>query len=52
MGLRSVSTAAHQIKKLPRAFAGQSIRILIEAADAGGASLVEAGIDDVKVTRQ
>jgi hypothetical protein len=34
------------------AFAGQSVRILIEAADAGTASLVEAGIDDVKVTRQ
>jgi serine protease AprX len=33
-------------------FAGQSVRILIEAADASGASLVEAGIDDVKVTRQ
>jgi hypothetical protein len=34
------------------AFAGQTVRILIEAADAAGASLVEAGIDDVKVTRQ
>jgi hypothetical protein len=34
------------------AFAGQTVRILVEAADAGGASLVEAGIDDVKVTRQ
>ncbi|MFI6456129.1 M28 family peptidase [Streptosporangium amethystogenes] len=33
------------------AFAGQSVRILVEAGDASGASLVEAGIDDVKVTR-
>lgn len=34
------------------AFAGQTVRILMEAADAGGASLVEAGVDDVKVVRQ
>jgi subtilisin family serine protease len=34
------------------AFAGQQIRILIEAADAAGASLVEAGVDDVRITRQ
>jgi extracellular elastinolytic metalloproteinase len=34
------------------AFAGQSVRILIEAADASTASLVEAAIDDVKVTQQ
>ncbi|MGW5688680.1 M28 family peptidase [Nonomuraea sp. NPDC003754] len=33
-------------------FAGQTVRILVEAADASGASLVEAGVDDVKVTRQ
>ncbi len=33
-------------------FAGQAIRILIEAADAGGASLVEAAIDDVRIVRQ
>ncbi|MEV6860391.1 choice-of-anchor J domain-containing protein, partial [Streptosporangium subroseum] len=33
------------------AFAGQSVRILIEAGDASGASLVEAGVDDVKITR-
>ncbi|GIH76077.1 M28 family metallopeptidase [Planobispora longispora] len=33
-------------------FAGQSVRILVEAADASGASLVEAGVDDVRVTRQ
>jgi subtilisin-like proprotein convertase family protein len=34
------------------AYAGQSVRILIEAADASGASLVEAGADDVKITQQ
>ncbi|WP_326635161.1 hypothetical protein OG884_20325 [Streptosporangium sp. NBC_01755] len=34
------------------AFAGQTVRILIEASDASTASLVEAGVDDVKITRQ
>jgi extracellular elastinolytic metalloproteinase len=33
-------------------FAGQTIRILIEAADASGASLVEAGVDDLRITLQ
>jgi len=33
-------------------FAGQSVRILISAADASGASLVEAGVDDVRITQQ
>ncbi|MFF5227519.1 M28 family metallopeptidase [Dactylosporangium sp. NPDC000521] len=33
------------------AYAGQPIRILIEANDSGTASLVEAGVDDVKITR-
>jgi subtilisin family serine protease len=33
-------------------FAGQTIRIRIEAADASGASLVEAGVDDVRITVQ
>jgi aminopeptidase S len=32
------------------AYAGQSVRILISAADASGASLVEAGVDDVRIT--
>jgi hypothetical protein len=32
-------------------YAGQSIRILIEAADAAGASLVEAAVDDVTITQ-
>ncbi|WP_431899936.1 proprotein convertase P-domain-containing protein [Nonomuraea sp. bgisy101] len=32
------------------AFAGQSVRILAEAADAGTSSLIEAAIDDVEIT--
>jgi hypothetical protein len=34
------------------AFAGQSVRILISAADAATGSLVEAAVDDVLITRQ
>jgi hypothetical protein len=34
------------------AHAGQTVRILVEAADAAGASLVEAAIDSLKVARQ
>ncbi|GIF65371.1 hypothetical protein Ais01nite_34060 [Asanoa ishikariensis] len=33
------------------AYAGQSVRILIEATDASTASLVEAGVDDVRITQ-
>jgi aminopeptidase S len=33
-------------------YAGQSIQILIQAADASTASLVEAGADDVRITQQ
>jgi hypothetical protein len=33
------------------AFAGQTVRVVIEAADASTASLVEAGVDDLRVTR-
>jgi carboxypeptidase T len=33
------------------AYAGRTVQILIEAADVGTPSLVEAGIDDVRVTR-
>ncbi len=33
-------------------FAGQTIRILFQAADASTASLVEAGVDDVRITQQ
>ncbi|XRQ10393.1 M28 family metallopeptidase [Actinomadura welshii] len=31
-------------------YAGQTVRILVEAADAGTASLVEAGLDDLAIT--
>ena len=34
------------------AFAGQTIRILIEANDSSTASLVEAAVDDVRIVRQ
>jgi hypothetical protein len=34
------------------AHAGQAVRILIDAADASTASLVEAGVDDVRITQQ
>jgi hypothetical protein len=33
------------------AWAGQTVRIRFEAADAAGASIVEVGIDDVRITR-
>jgi hypothetical protein len=33
-------------------FAGQSVRLLISAADNAGGSLVEAAVDDVVITRQ
>ncbi|WP_225993285.1 M4 family metallopeptidase [Actinomadura rudentiformis] len=33
------------------AYAGQTVRILVDAADASGASLVEAGIDNVRITK-
>jgi hypothetical protein len=32
-------------------YAGQSVQLLIQAADASGASLVEAGVDDVRITQ-
>jgi hypothetical protein len=33
-------------------FRGQPIRLLIEATDSATASLVEAGVDDVRITQQ
>jgi len=33
------------------AFAGQTVRIVVQAADAGTASLVEAAVDDVRIAR-
>jgi carboxypeptidase T len=34
------------------AFAGQTVRIRFQAADASTASLVEAAVDDVRITQQ
>ncbi|NUT35957.1 MAG: choice-of-anchor B family protein [Hamadaea sp.] len=34
------------------AYAGQSVRILVETADLSGASLIEAGVDNVTITQQ
>jgi carboxypeptidase T len=34
------------------AYRGQSVRLLVEATDAAIASLVEAGVDDVRITQQ
>jgi len=45
---RAASWRTLQVDLTP--YAGQSVRILIEAADAAGASLVEAAVDDVKIT--
>jgi hypothetical protein len=33
-------------------YADQTIQLLVETVDAGTANLVEAGVDDVRVTRQ
>ncbi|MBO2454219.1 M28 family peptidase [Actinomadura barringtoniae] len=32
-------------------FAGQTVRIVVDAADASGGSLVEAGVDNLKITK-
>ncbi|MFD5092029.1 S8 family serine peptidase [Amycolatopsis thailandensis] len=34
------------------ALAGKTIRISVEAADAAGGSLIEAGVDDIRITRR
>ncbi|MBC7975190.1 MAG: S8 family serine peptidase [Myxococcales bacterium] len=34
------------------AFAGQTVRLVVEASDLGTASLIEAAVDDVLITRQ
>ena len=33
------------------AYAGQSVRLQVEAADAGTASLVEAAVDNIAISR-
>ncbi|MFI7577355.1 M14 family metallopeptidase [Micromonospora sp. NPDC049497] len=45
---RNGSWAVSNLNLTP--YAGQSVRILVEAADASGASLVEAAVDNVTIT--
>jgi hypothetical protein len=53
LGSTAVDAAAWASRSVSLAsFAGQTIRIRIEAADAAGGSLVEAAVDDVRVTHQ
>ena len=44
---RAGAWAAHQ--EDISAYAGQTVRILIEAADASGGSLIEAALDDISI---
>jgi hypothetical protein len=46
---RNGAWAAGSVNLTP--YAGQSVRIQFEAADASGASLVEAGVDDVSIVQ-
>jgi aminopeptidase S len=52
VGAASDRAAAWQVASANiSGFAGQSVRILVDAADAAGGSLVEAAVDDVKITQ-
>ena len=44
------STARGRRAASLNAWAGQTVRLVVEAADASTASLVEAGVDDVRIT--
>ncbi|MFD0684392.1 M28 family peptidase [Actinomadura fibrosa] len=51
-GAASVRAGAWQTQTADiSAYAGQSVRILVDAADAGTGSLVEAGLDTIKITK-
>ena len=53
LGSTANDDAAFSVRSVDiSAFAGQSVRIRISAADLAGASLVEAAVDDVVITRQ
>ncbi|HEX6739489.1 MAG TPA: PQQ-dependent sugar dehydrogenase, partial [Vicinamibacteria bacterium] len=53
LGSATVDAAAWASQSVSLAsFAGQTIRIRLEAADAAGGSLVEAAVDDVRVSHQ
>jgi hypothetical protein len=52
LGTASVDAAGWTTRSVSLSgFAGQTIRVLIEASDAAEGSLVEAAVDDVKITR-
>lgn len=52
VGAANTDTPSWASRSIPLTpWAGQAIRIVIEAADAGSASTVEAGVDDVRITR-
>ncbi len=51
-GVKQQGTTVSGVTVNLNAFAGQTIRILVEAADAAGASLVEEATDDVKIVWQ
>ncbi len=51
LGAASNVSAAWQTANVNlTSFGGQTVTILVEAADAGGASLVEAAVDDVRIS--
>ncbi|HET7676732.1 MAG TPA: M14 family metallopeptidase [Candidatus Limnocylindrales bacterium] len=43
---------ARKIVDIPPAYAGQTVYLLVEAADLGGGSLVEAALDEIAVMRK
>jgi subtilisin family serine protease len=53
LGAATTDSASYTTRSVNiSSFAGQTIRILIQAADASTASLVEAAVDNVTITRQ
>ena len=49
-GSATERNAAWQLVTVPLdAYAGQNVRLTLEACDCAGASLVEAAVDDVRV---
>jgi len=52
LGGPTVAAAAYQKRTVDiSAFAGQTVHLVIEAADLAGASLVEAAVDDLQISR-
>jgi hypothetical protein len=53
LGAANTDTPGWSEKSVPMTpWAGQTVRIVIEAADGAGASTVEAAVDDLRVYRQ